>query len=175
MRVRALLCPLPYRLLLPDEAFTNRVSILTTAHPLANTHFPWCPSHASTSTTDDQIARSVLRVCKHASDDAGVNLRIGRDVARLAFGQRPSDGLPGSIFAKIHTSEGQVLHDVPGDSTHPRGTIIELQYIVHATLCCSIMEFSVERGVWMSMMVVQCICVVDEVVDIAVYTAIESW
>ena len=175
MRMGALLCPLLDWLLLPDEALTNWMSTLTTAHPLANTHLFRCPSHASTPTTDDQITRSVLGVRKHAFDDAGVDLRIGRDIARLALGQWPPDGLPRPIFTEIHTSEGQVLHDVPGNSAHPRSTIIELQHVVHATLCCRVVELSMERRVWISMMVGQRILVVDEITGAPVHVVIKNW
>lgn len=76
-------------LILPDVCFYDRIVVVLVFLPSAHSILTRCCSHPTTTSPYDEVTRSIFRICLHSLDHSIVDLRIERDIACFAHGQRP--------------------------------------------------------------------------------------
>lgn len=68
--------PAPFRMTLPDVGLPDRVSLILEYNPFTYTILFWGLSDTPTTSTHDEIARAVSRICLQATDNRYMDLCI---------------------------------------------------------------------------------------------------
>lgn len=101
------------RHILPDIGLSYHISFVVEGYPFPHTVL-WGRSPDTPSTSaNDQVAWSVIRVRLHSTDGGYMDLGILRHITHFSARKGPPNRSPMSVRVQIHSPERQIFHGPP--------------------------------------------------------------